>query len=309
MSVVVTAIIPTIGRESLRQAIRSAVAQGPLVGEVLVVGSGVSDELVQSFSSESKVRFLRSDERLRGAHSRQLGTEQARGSLIAYLDDDDFWLPNKTASQVACLSQTMSSRICMTRARVVGDNGSQVWPRTLPESEEDPATYLFGYGSILPGSRYAGSSTWMLPKTLALEVGWDSSFLIHEDWGFILRARRREMKFCGLDIVGAQINQTGSGRTSKSGRWQESLTFVSSSLSVQALSATEAGNIVCNVSLQLALDSGSLKGVLSCVRFISSHRPSPANAVQMLARLGGIRHLVRAMLRFWLLLRKTVSGS
>jgi glycosyltransferase involved in cell wall biosynthesis len=101
---VVSVIIPTHHRpELLARAIRSALQQTLRDLEVLVVDDGPSkpaEDIVRQFG-ESRLRYLRHD-RSRGAGAaRNTGLRGARGEFVAFLDDDDTWLPAKLESQLA----------------------------------------------------------------------------------------------------------------------------------------------------------------------------------------------------------------
>ena len=98
----VSVVIPTRDRiGSLRRAVNSVLDQGLESFEVVVVDDGsktsVADELR---ISDDRIRIIRSDEFAGPAGARNRGVSEARGEFIAFLDDDDFWLPGKIE---ACL--------------------------------------------------------------------------------------------------------------------------------------------------------------------------------------------------------------
>lgn len=82
-------IIPTRNRpEYLAESVASVLRQTSTNLELLVVNDG--DALHGAFS-DPRVRVL--DNRKRGAvPARNLGAAQAKGSIIAFLDDDDIWI-------------------------------------------------------------------------------------------------------------------------------------------------------------------------------------------------------------------------
>jgi glycosyltransferase involved in cell wall biosynthesis len=94
----------------LGEAIESVLAQSYRDWELLLVDDGSSDrstEIAQSFAARhpDRIRFLEHPGHAnRGVSaSRNLGCAQARGRLIAPLDGDDVWLPEKLEQQVALL--------------------------------------------------------------------------------------------------------------------------------------------------------------------------------------------------------------
>ena len=101
----VSVIIPTFNRSRyLRQAIASVLAQTYPHFEIIVVDDGSTDETrtVAESSRDPKIRYTWQDNAGRSA-ARNRGLELARGEYIAFLDDDDFYLPDKLSQQTAYL--------------------------------------------------------------------------------------------------------------------------------------------------------------------------------------------------------------
>lgn len=117
----VSVVISTYQRpDACERALRSVLAQTEPPLEVLVCDDGSVDE------TEARMRdWERRDERVRylrmprnsgmPAVTRNLGIEHARGGLIAFLDDDDEWLPGKLAAQLAALA-TGDAEVISTNA-------------------------------------------------------------------------------------------------------------------------------------------------------------------------------------------------
>src|ERR1700678_4760251 len=102
--IVVSAVIPTRGRpELLCRAVRSALAQTLRQIEVVVVIDGEDpatsialDELAQQ---DGRLRVLALGASVGGSAARNRGVDAASGEWIAFLDDDDEWLPGKLQAQ------------------------------------------------------------------------------------------------------------------------------------------------------------------------------------------------------------------
>lgn len=94
----VSVVIPTYNRASLlKEALDSVVAQTLQSWEVLVIDNYSTDDtgdIVASFGDTRIQRIRFSKDRLIAA-SRNEGVREARASLIAFLDSDDFWYPRK----------------------------------------------------------------------------------------------------------------------------------------------------------------------------------------------------------------------
>ena len=105
----VSVIIPTRNRrEYLQQAIGSVLAQSYANFELIVVDDGSTDgtDKVLAAHEDRRVRYSRHERNGRSA-SRNRGVDMARGPLIAFLDDDDLYLPEKLHMQVRYLTSEL----------------------------------------------------------------------------------------------------------------------------------------------------------------------------------------------------------
>ena len=95
-------VIPTYNRaDLLRQAVRSVLEQTFKDFELIVVDDGSTDgtpEVVSEFADE-RVKFIPNDRDKGGAGTRNAGIVRSRGEWVAFLDDDDLWLPEKLERQ------------------------------------------------------------------------------------------------------------------------------------------------------------------------------------------------------------------
>jgi len=103
----VSVIIPAYNAAAfIGEALDSALAQTYRTLEVIVIDDGSTDDtatIVQQFAArDSRVRLLQ-QVNLGVAAARNFGIEQSRGSLLAPLDADDIWHPDKIAKQVMAM--------------------------------------------------------------------------------------------------------------------------------------------------------------------------------------------------------------
>ncbi|MCU0759897.1 MAG: glycosyltransferase family 2 protein [Steroidobacteraceae bacterium] len=100
----VSVVIPTRNRAALlRRALESVFAQGFVDHEVLVVDDASTDDTAALLAGwpDPRLRVLRQPAAGGGPRARNRGIEASRGEFVAFLDDDDEWLPRKLALQVA----------------------------------------------------------------------------------------------------------------------------------------------------------------------------------------------------------------
>ena len=97
-----TVVIPTYNRaELLKEAIQSVFDQTFENFELIVIDDHSTDktkDVVSSFH-DSRIKYILNDHAKGGAGTRNAGIFRAKGEWIAFLDDDDIWLPKKLELQ------------------------------------------------------------------------------------------------------------------------------------------------------------------------------------------------------------------
>jgi glycosyltransferase involved in cell wall biosynthesis len=104
----VSVLIPTRNRARLmREAIVSVLAQTFQDFEIIIIDDASEDDTqaVISSLSDVRIRYFRHATNRGEAASRNAGVAHAGGEYIAFLDDDDTWLPEKLAMQVELLDR------------------------------------------------------------------------------------------------------------------------------------------------------------------------------------------------------------
>jgi teichuronic acid biosynthesis glycosyltransferase TuaG len=111
----------------VRQAIESARNQTCSNWEMLVVDDCSTDDtcaVVEALAaSDPRIRLIRRPVNGGPARARQAALEVARGRYIAFLDSDDWWLPQKLERQLAFM-RDRGIALSYTRFRRVAEDGS-----------------------------------------------------------------------------------------------------------------------------------------------------------------------------------------
>ena len=120
----VSVIIPAYnGDRYIQEAIAGILAQTYTDYEIIVVDDGSTDNTPQIIKQYGdRIRYF-SQINQGVAASRNLGLTKAEGEYIAFLDQDDVFLPHKLASQVALLEQNNSLGIVNSGWQIVDRQG------------------------------------------------------------------------------------------------------------------------------------------------------------------------------------------
>ena len=105
----VSVIIPTYNRcNMLEQAIQSVLNQTFQDFELLIVDDHSSDDThkVVAAIDDARIKYIRHESNKGAAAARNTGIRNASCAYIAFLDDDDEWLPEKLGLQLALLESS-----------------------------------------------------------------------------------------------------------------------------------------------------------------------------------------------------------
>ncbi len=103
----VSCIIPTKNRKELvTRAIQSVLGQSYKNIEIIVIDDSTNDETQKALIPlGGQIRYIKNEKSKGAPYSRNIGLKEARGDAIAFLDDDDIWLPEKTITQLQWLEK------------------------------------------------------------------------------------------------------------------------------------------------------------------------------------------------------------
>jgi glycosyltransferase involved in cell wall biosynthesis len=141
----ISVIISTYERpDACERALRSVLEQTHEPLEILICDDGSTDETAKRFRGWEqhceKVRYLRTPHNTgTPASTRNLGIAQARADWIAFLDDDDQWLPDKLMRQGAAIALDTADVIATNALR---SDGSTYFPDVPPTLRPTPSELL-----------------------------------------------------------------------------------------------------------------------------------------------------------------------
>ncbi len=122
----VSVVLTTHNRPAeFQRALRSVLAQSYVAWELFVIDdcSTPSITLPNEIDTSNKILVIRNSNNRHLAYSRNLGVSHSSGKYIAFLDDDDYWHPEKLAIQIAFM-QTHLCSASYTRTVFFDINGN-----------------------------------------------------------------------------------------------------------------------------------------------------------------------------------------
>jgi len=153
--------------------------------ELIVVDDGSIDntpDLLAAYTEQ--IIYIQQTNRGVSA-ARNAGIRASRGSLIAFLDSDDYWLPDKLAIQAAFFDSNRKAKICQTEEIWVR-NGVRVNPK---KKHAKPSGDIFERSLSLC---LVSPSAVMLRRELFDDIGlFDETLPACEDYDMWLRISRR----------------------------------------------------------------------------------------------------------------------
>jgi len=173
-------------------AIASVRAQTWASWELLVVDDGSTDDTAavtaRHAREDVRVRHLPGPHRERAA-ARNRGLAAAAASLVAFLDADDRWRPEKLARQLEALAIVPSAALCYTVARFVDADDRPLAIRKPPVAI---AGHVFP--ALMRGNFIILASVLARRDAVLRAGGFDETLPVFgcEDWDLWLRLARRE---------------------------------------------------------------------------------------------------------------------
>lgn len=188
----VSVIIPNAHRSSaiILRAISSVLSQSYPVFEVILVDdnteSNLSSEIKTALKNMSRIKCIKNVGSHGACAARNVGISCAKGELIAFLDDDDEWLPEKIERQVKAFTQDVVLIYC--NGWRVDDRCNP--PLIRPYRKKDFFSSV-SFESLLE-KNHIGTTTQLLVRKSALEQidGFDIQFPARQDCDLCLRLSR-----------------------------------------------------------------------------------------------------------------------
>ncbi len=190
----VSVVIPTFNRaDTIVRAIESVLKQSYHNVDVIVVddnadgslGREATEEVMQQYVNNERVKYLKHHYSKNGSAARNTGARASDSKYIAFLDDDDEFLPKKIESQVKLLEQLDNTWGCCYSKFSTEKEGKFL----IYEENREGDLYV---DVLTRNIMLAAGSNLLVKKSVFDEVGgFDESFKRSQDVEFLVKVLRK----------------------------------------------------------------------------------------------------------------------
>lgn len=191
MKPLVSVVTPTYKRpEKLPRAINSVLNQSYPNVEIIIVDDNNPDtearkkteEIMASYSDNPRVKYIQHEHNKNGSVARNTGAKNSSAKYIAFLDDDDEYLPEKITAQVQRLEDLPDEyAVCYTTVIFEKEDGSR------SESSEVREGDLF-FEALTRELSFQAGSNMLIRKSAFDEIGgFDETFKRSQDKEIVTR--------------------------------------------------------------------------------------------------------------------------
>jgi glycosyltransferase involved in cell wall biosynthesis len=196
----VSVVVPCFnGARFVAEAVRSALAQTHQDLEIVVVDDGSTDDsaaVVRGLGAPRVRIIAQANAGVSAARNR--GAAAARGEYLAFLDQDDAWLPEKLERQLARFAERPAAGLVYADSFIVAEDGAVLG--RVGERARLPAGDVF---DALLVENVVPVSTLLLPRAVFQMVGGFGRYRYVEDLDLILRVAAKHP----VDVVATPLSR------------------------------------------------------------------------------------------------------
>lgn len=180
----ISVVIPAYNsRDTVQQAVATARAQTLRPTQIIVVDDASKDDTVQQLEAIGgpDLVIVRCAKNGGGGAARNRGIEHATGDVIAFLDADDLWAPNKLANQMALLRTQTRDSFVFSAVEHTNEYGEKhILPKREPMAGESLGDYMLKAGNIMQ------TSSLLVPRHLLAQCRFNEKLRRFQDLDFCL---------------------------------------------------------------------------------------------------------------------------
>jgi glycosyltransferase involved in cell wall biosynthesis len=224
----VSVVIPTYNRSKLLlEALDSVFQQTFKDYEVIIIDDGSTDEtrsLLEQHALTRKFKYIY-QENSGSSAARNNGVRHARHGLIAFLDSDDIWHPQKLEKQIKFLKDHPEADLVFSNADVVNEHGDFLWSYITPRERKIRPQAMF---DELLVRNFIPLDSFLVKKECLENIGlFDESMQDCEDYDLLLKIARSFSMFCLDESLTKVRNTTGNKSSNSVSRYQNTIIIIS----------------------------------------------------------------------------------
>lgn len=250
----ITAVIPTSGRPTLRRAVRSVLRQTRPTAPLVVLDDPEALSTVRRRLDGLDYGLVLTAGRRGAAEARNLGARLAETPYVAFLDDDDEWLSDKSRLQVP---DAGDGTVASCRAMLVGST-SRIVPEQVYRSRTTAGTladYVLDRSTVRLSRHFMQTSSLVCTRQAVIDVPWAQALPRHQDWDWLIRLETAGFSIRQRSDVLVRVFQGSHGSVSRSSDWKASRAWLESL--GQLASEQAAGDFLASVVARGAFESGA----------------------------------------------------
>ncbi|MCK4501374.1 glycosyltransferase family 2 protein, partial [Candidatus Babeliales bacterium] len=201
MAKTVSVIIPTYNRtEVLMNSIKTVLNQ-TYKGEIELIivddsEKSLKQEIDKGFKKNlgknRKINYIHNAKREGAPKARNLGIQKAKGEYIAFLDDDDLWIPKKIEKQVEILDKNkdVALVICYSLDKRFGNERINKPPESITHE------------MVLKSFNLSSTSSYLIRKNILKEIGsFDISLPSAQEYDLAIRISKNHQVYCVPEML------------------------------------------------------------------------------------------------------------
>jgi glycosyltransferase involved in cell wall biosynthesis len=199
----VSVVIPTVGRRSLRSAVDSVCRQSvPSETIEIIVANDSPEQLSVTAALDVEVVEVFTGGGKGPAVGRNQAVTRARGDLIAFLDDDDWWFPHHIASALQSFAEDETLDLYASRMFQAHADRLEPDSKVLYSGKKDLVDFFYGRFCWLYRRRSIPPSGWVLRRAKCNHSFMDETTRHHEDMWWLLNVDRRQLSIRQMGTLG-----------------------------------------------------------------------------------------------------------
>jgi glycosyltransferase involved in cell wall biosynthesis len=194
-------VIPTYNRPKvLMQSIKTVLNQtykGNI--EIIIVDDSkeslkkkIDEEFAKTLNKNREIHYIHNAKKEGAPKARNLGIRKAKGEYLAFLDDDDIWVPEKIEKQVKIMEKNkeVALVICHSLDKRFGDERINKPPENITHE------------MILKSFNLSSTSSYLIRKNILKEIGgFDISLPSAQEYDLAIRISKNHQVYCVPEML------------------------------------------------------------------------------------------------------------